>query len=300
MLSDAGFKLSHCGTSTTHGILIGVSQSLLKFSHLGLKSTLSVGLGAHMVLLSTEFVSKTGSINHSLLGLLFGVLGLVEHVINLSLHGVNITLKTSLGSTGLAVDSRHVIDSSAGLNKFSLSLPLASLSRVEKGSCFLHLTSKGGSTSLGKVSLLGHLLPDTGGLLIGTLSLSDLALVALDGLLGLIVGLVGVVKSNLQLIDVSLQLLLDSQSLGLGSLFSFKGGLHALHCTLVVLTSVVEFLFLLCHAAINLLPDLTKLKLSSENLIFLSFQCSFSFFQCSLELFLFNLEPSALFVKFLD
>ncbi len=43
-------------------------------------------------------------------------------------------------------------------------------------------------------------------------------LVALDGLLGLAVGLVGVVQSDLQLVDVSLQLLLDPERLRLGAL----------------------------------------------------------------------------------
>ena len=62
-------------------------------------------------------------------------------------------------------------------------------------------------------------------------------LVALDGLLGLRVGLVGVVKSNLKLVDVALQLLLDPKALGLGALLGLQAGLHALHGTLVVLAA---------------------------------------------------------------
>ena len=60
-------------------------------------------------------------------------------------------------------------------------------------------------------------------------------LVALDGLLRLAVGLVGVVQGNLQLVDVSLQLLLDPERLRLGALLRLQGGLHRLHGALVVL-----------------------------------------------------------------
>ncbi len=60
-------------------------------------------------------------------------------------------------------------------------------------------------------------------------------LVALDRLLGLAVGLVGVVQRNLQLVDISLQLLLDPERLGLGALLGLQRGLHRLHGALVVL-----------------------------------------------------------------
>ncbi len=60
-------------------------------------------------------------------------------------------------------------------------------------------------------------------------------LVALDGLLGLAVGLVGVVQGNLQLVDVSLQLLLDPERLRLRALLGLQRGLHRLHGALVVL-----------------------------------------------------------------
>ncbi len=60
-------------------------------------------------------------------------------------------------------------------------------------------------------------------------------LVALNGLLGLTVGLVGVVQGDLQLVDVSLQLLLDPERLRLGALLRLQRGLHRLHGALVVL-----------------------------------------------------------------
>merc|ERR1711933_679751 len=66
------------------------------------------------------------------------------------------------------------------------------------------------------------------------------------------VGLVGMVQSNLQLVDLSLELLLDTESLTLGSLLSLNGGSKRLHGAGVVLPGVVELLLLLRlqHAAL--------------------------------------------------
>ena len=55
------------------------------------------------------------------------------------------------------------------------------------------------------------------------------------------------------------------------------------------LPSVVELLFLLSNSSVNLLLDLSKLKLSSEDLVLLSLKSTFSFLKSSLELLLFSL-----------
>merc|ERR1719384_2905728 len=130
--------------------------------------------------------------------------------------------------------------------------------------------------SVGQAGLLGHLLADSGGLLVLALGLTELTLVSLDGLESLVVGLVGVVKSDLVLVDVRLQLLLDSQSLGLGTLLRLQRGLEGLHCTSMVLASVVELFLLLGNSSVNLSLDLSKLKLGSENLVFLGLKSSLS------------------------
>merc|ERR1719461_2729543 len=82
-LTDTGLKLGHGRLSTTHSGIIGISKTVLKFSKLGLKGSLTLGQGGGVVLLRSELISKAGSINHGLLGLLLRVLGLVEEVINL-------------------------------------------------------------------------------------------------------------------------------------------------------------------------------------------------------------------------
>merc|ERR1719270_3088809 len=237
-----------------HGALIGVSKTVLEFSKLGLKSSLALAEGRDMVLLRSELISKSGGINHGLFGLLLRVLGLVQKVINLSLHGVESSLNTSLVSGSSGVDGVHLVDSSAGLTKLSLGLSLASISRVQQSSGLLHLSLEAVGASVSQAGLLGHLLTDSGGLLVLAFSLTELTLVSLDGLEGLVVGLVGVVQSNLVLIDVRVELLLD----------------------------------------------LSKLKLSPQDLVLLSLKSTLGLLKSSLELLLLGLEPPALFVKLVD
>merc|ERR1712117_412958 len=299
-LSDSGLKLGHGRLATTHSSIIGIGQTVLKLSQLGLKSSLALGEGGGVILLRSEFISKSGSINHSLLGLLLRVLGLMEQVINLSLHGVESSLNTSLIRVGSGVDAGHLIDSISSISKLSLSLSLATVSRVKESSGLLNFSLESIGTSVSKAGLLSHLLPGTASLLILGLSLSQLTLVSLDRLESLIVGLVGMVKGNLKLIDLRLKLLLDSQTLSLGTLLRLKRGLERLHGTSMVLTSIVELLFLLSNSSVNLLFDLSKLKLSSEDLVLLSLKSTLSFLKSSLELLLLSLKSASLFVKLMD
>merc|ERR1711922_104004 len=126
--------LGHGSTSSTHRSASGFSKPVLNLTKLSLKSSLGISLSSNMILLSSQFICKTGSINHCLLGLLLAALGLMKHVINLSLHGVHIALKAALLSSCLGVNGAHVINSNSGLNKLSLSLTLATISRVKQSS----------------------------------------------------------------------------------------------------------------------------------------------------------------------
>merc|ERR1719351_662374 len=110
-LTDTSLQLGHGRLASTHGSIIGVSKTVLEFSKGSLKSSLALGQGGGVVLLRSELISKSGSVNHGLLGLLLRVLGLVKKVINLSLHGVERSLNTSLISRSSGVDGVHLIDS---------------------------------------------------------------------------------------------------------------------------------------------------------------------------------------------
>merc|ERR1719330_2139701 len=282
------------------GGVVGISQTVLQLSQAGLKGPLALGQAGGVVLLRAELISQAGGVNHGLLGLLLGVLGLVQEVVNLGLHGVQSALHTPLVSGGAGVDGAHLVDSCPGLAKLSLRLPLAAVSRVEEGPGLLHLTLEGVGPAISKAGLLSHLLPHTTGLLIGALGLAELSLVPLDGLEGLVVGFVSVVQSNLELVDVRLELLLDPETLGLSTLLRLERGLERLHCTSMVLTGVVELFLLLGNSSVNLLLDLSKLKLSPQDLVLLSLESTLSLLKSSLEFLLLTLEPPALFVQLVD
>merc|ERR1740116_834733 len=153
-------------------------MAVLHVGHGGLQGSLGLGLDRDVVLLSTELISKTSSVNHCLLGLLLGALGLVEHVVDLSLHGVDGPLEPALVSGGTRVDIVHLVDGHAGFGQLRLSLPLAPLGRVKEGTSLFHLTPEGVGPALSEAGLLGHLLAETSSLFIVHLSLPQLALVA--------------------------------------------------------------------------------------------------------------------------
>merc|ERR1719225_346902 len=299
-LADPGLQLGHGGAATTDGVLVGIGELLLELGQLGLEGALGLGLGVGVILLSTELVGKTGSINHGLLGLLLRVLGLLEHVVDLSVHGVHGALDGPLVAGGLGVDGGHLVDGGARLGELGLGLALAPLGRVEQGASLLHLSSKSIGTTVSKGGPLNNLLPLPLLLLVGALGLPVLALVALDRLLGLRVGLVGVVQSDLELVDVALELLLDPQRLGLGALLRLEAGLHGVHGARVVLAAVLELLFLLSNPAVDLLADLAKLQRGAEDLVLLLLEGSLSLLQSSLKFLLLDLEPPPLLVQLVD
>merc|ERR1719275_349472 len=132
------------------------------------------------------------------------------------------------------------------------------------------------------------------------MGLLQLALVALDGLQALRVGLVGMVKTNLELVDLTLKGLLDAEGLTLGLLLGLKRSRHGLHGAGMVLPGVVELLLLLGHTPINLLLDLSKLKLGTEDLVLLLLEGALGLLKSSLELLLLLLKATPLLVQVVD
>merc|ERR1719195_1772962 len=299
-LPDPGLQIGQGSAASTHGGVVGLGTLVLKLGQLSLQGSLGLGQSGGVVLLSAELIGQTGGINHGLLGLLLRVLGLVRHVVNLSVQGVDSALDAALLSGGAGVDGGHLIDSIPGLAQLSLGLPLATLGRVQKRPGLLHLPGESVGTAVSKAGLLSHLLADTGLLGEGALSLPHLALVALDGLLGLVVGLVGVIQSNLQLVDLTLKLLLDPQTLSLGALLRLKGGLHGVHGSGMVLASILELFLLLSDLAVDLLLDLSQLQLSSQHLVLLGLQSTLGLLQGGLQLLLLSLQTAPLLVQLVD
>merc|ERR1712107_451137 len=97
-----------------------------------MRGVLGRSLSGGMILFSSKLISKTGSINHSLLGLLLRILGSLEHGINFSLESVDLSLQASLDSHFSAVGDLHLIASISGVRDFHIKLALGSFSRVKE------------------------------------------------------------------------------------------------------------------------------------------------------------------------
>merc|ERR1719397_491135 len=158
-------------------------------------------------------------------------------------------------------DSLHVVDCGTRVSDVVLELALGASSTVKQGLALLHLPRQGSGLALADADLLNDLGTRAGLILKGLDGLTELVLVALDRLQTFGVDLVGMVQTNLQLIDFTLQLLLDTESLALGPLLSLNRGSKGIHCTGMILPGVVELLLLLSHTAVDLLPDLSQLQL---------------------------------------
>merc|ERR1719403_530652 len=128
----------------------------------------------------------------------------------------------------------------------------------------------------------------------------DLVLVLLDGGLGLGVGTVGVLKSDAQLVHVSLQLLLLPDCLALGAGLVLQRGLHRLDGLLVSLLQGVQLVTLLLDPSLDLLLDLSQLKLGPQNLVLLLLEGALSFFKSCLKLKLLAFKAFPDFVNLVD
>merc|ERR1719490_291836 len=83
-LPDSGVHLAHGLLSSLEGVLLSIIKSGLEVLDLGFKK-LAVALKTHSTfLLTTELISKAGSINHGLLSLVLRVGSLSRHLIQIS------------------------------------------------------------------------------------------------------------------------------------------------------------------------------------------------------------------------
>merc|ERR1719440_1731311 len=186
------------------------------------------------------------------------------HGVDLSLDGVDGALQSALGGHVAAVDHLHVVDSVAAIGDLHLELALGTLGAVHERLGLLKLSGEGGSLALRDANLLHDLGAGAGLVLVQLDGLLQLGLVALDRLKSLEVSFVGMVETDLELVDLSLQSLLDAEGLALSLLLGLQRGRHGLHSTSMVLPGVVELFLLLGHTPVNLLLDLSKLELGAE------------------------------------
>merc|ERR1719348_2121651 len=97
-------KLGHGSLATLRSGSFSISKPGLKVSKLVVHGVLGGSKGGGVVLFGSQFISKAGSINHGLLGLLLGILSSSKHGINLSLKSVDASLKAPLGRHVAGID----------------------------------------------------------------------------------------------------------------------------------------------------------------------------------------------------
>merc|ERR1719188_798188 len=299
-LTDAGLHLDHGLSASLEGIdlsLISTGSSVLA---LGLKKLLVLLKGHGKLLLASEFISKTSSINHCSGRLLLGQSGLVGHLIQVALELVVLRLQLPEGGGNGLVDIGQISEVLVGVSQLLLSSTSLSVSGLKKSAGLLEAVLHGGGLT---VSL--DLLVGSGGLGLGLsvnldLGVSDLELVLLDGGLGLGVAGDGVLKSEAEVSGISLQLLLHSESLSLALGLGLEGGLHGVKSLGLVLADHGELLVLLGNSALNLGLDLGELHLASQDLVLLLLKGGLGFLKSGLELHLLSFEPLADFVNLVD
>merc|ERR1719400_2751795 len=294
-LLGLALELGHGSLASLEGGVLSIRQSALELTESIVKRVLASSKSGDVLLLSAELISQAGGINHGLLGLLLSILGSNKHTVNLSLESVDAGLELALAGHVTAVDGLHVVDGTTSIRDVILELSDGTAGSIKKSLALLHLAREGGRLALRDADLLNNLGLGASLILESLDGLAELGLVSLDGLQTLRVSLVGVVQTNLKLVDLSLELLLDAEALTLGPLLSLNRGSEGLHGAGVVLPGVVELLLLLSHAPVNLLPDIGELKLGAEHPVLLHLKGGLSLLKSTLELLLLLLKHAALF-----
>merc|ERR1711868_268355 len=299
-LTDAGLHLDHGLPASLEGIDLGFVSTGAGVLALGLQQLLVLLEGHGQLLLASELISKTSSINHSSCSLLLGQSCLVGHLIEVALELVVLRLQLPSGSSNGLVDIGEVSEVLVGVSQFLLSSTSLSVGSLKQSARLLEAVLHGGGLAVG-----GDLGVGSGGLSLRLgvnldLSISDLELVLLDGVLGLSTAGNGVLQSKSEVTRVSLQLLLHSKSLGLTLGLGLKGRLHGVESLGLVLANHGKLLVLLSNSALNLGLDLGELHLASQDLVLLLLQGGLGLLKSRLELHLLGLEPLADFVNLVD
>merc|ERR1719373_1018037 len=214
-LTDTGLHLEHGLPASLEGIDLGFVSTGAGVLALSLEQLLVLLEGHGQLLLASEFISKTSSINHSSGSLLLGQSGLVGHLIKITLELVVLRLQLPSGSSNGLVDIGEVSEVLVGVSQFLLGSTSLSVGSLKQSARLLEAVLHGGGLAVG-----GDLGVGSGGLSLGLgvnldLGISDLELVLLDGVLGLSTAGNGVLQSKSEVTRVSLQLLLHSESLSL-------------------------------------------------------------------------------------
>merc|ERR1711884_851152 len=268
-LSDPGLHLDHglpASLQGRHLSLIGAGGGVLA---LGLQQLL-VLLQVHgKLLLATELISKTSSVNHGAGSLVLRHLGLVGHLVKVSVELAKFTLKLPLGGGDGLVDVGQVGQSLVGVSELLLSSTTLAVGGLKKSTSLLKTVGNGSGPAVS--SHLGVSSGRLGSRLVVHLGLrvTHLEGVLLDRGLSLGIASDGVLKSQAKIGGVSLKLLLHPESLSLALGLGLKSHLHRVKGLGLSLLDEDELLLLLRKTTLDLLPGGVELQLAPEHLVLL-------------------------------
>lgn len=188
-LADALLQLLDGLLAALEGVGLGFIETDLELLDLLLQSLPQFLLGLGMILLSAELISQAGGINHSLLGLLLGVLGLVQEFVQVGVQGLQLRLQLPLGSGDGGVLGGNLVQLLVGIGQLLLGLATATVGLLQQSARLLQFVLEGVGTTLGDTQLFAGIVAGALLLLEGGLDVLKLLLVTLDVLLGLGVSL---------------------------------------------------------------------------------------------------------------
>merc|ERR1712192_279992 len=225
-LTDAGLHLDHGLPASLQGVHLGLIGTGCGVLALGLKKLL-VLLKVHgELLLTAELIGKTGSVHHSMGGLILGQPRLVGHLVQVAVQLAKLTLQLPLGGSDGLVDVGQVSQSLVGVSELLLSSATLTISSLEESTSLLEAVGNGSSPAVSGDLGIGSSRLGSGLLVDLKLGIAHLQAVLLDGGLGLGVASNGVLKGQTKVASVSLELLLHPESLSLALGLSLKGNLH--------------------------------------------------------------------------
>lgn len=188
-LADALLQLLDSLLATLEGIGLSLIQTHLQFLDLLFESLPQFLLGLGMILLSAELIGQAGGIDHSLLGLLLGVLGFVEELIQVRVQSLQLRFQFPLGSRDGSILGGNFVQLFVGIGQFLLGLATTAIGLLQQSARLLELVLQGVGTTLRDAQLFAGIVTSSLLLLKGGLDVLELLLVALDVLLGLGVSL---------------------------------------------------------------------------------------------------------------
>lgn len=188
-LADALLQLLDSLLATLKGVGLGFIETDLELLDLLLQSLPQFLLGLGMILLSAELISQAGGINHSLLGLLLGVLGLVQEFVQVGVQGLQLRLQLPLGSGDGGVLGGNLVQLLVGIGQLLFGLATATVGLLQQSARLLQFVLESVGTTLGDTQLFASIVAGALLLLESGLDVLKLLLVTLDVLLGLGVSL---------------------------------------------------------------------------------------------------------------